>query len=187
MPYNACFVNPFLSIPRCFFTCRKTIIASVRPSCYTVTDRKINFHEKEMPMNHTIAKRVSLLLVVLLLAVSLIACQKDKDTEETSNEPDPAVGTYTGVYGKWVGSEEPTSAEDDPFSMDLNADGTGMFHRDGMDFDLTWTLDGTAITIKETFVGLENNYAGTLENGKLHIFNGDPEDELTYEYMFEKK
>lgn len=152
-----------------------------------MTDRKIIFNEKEMLMNHTIAKRISLLLVVLLLAVSLIACQKDKDTEETSKEPDPAVGTYAGVYRKWVGSEEPTPAEDDPFSMDLNADGTGTFHRDEMDFELTWTLDGTAITIKETFLGMTNDYTGTLENGKLHIFNGDPENELTYEYMFEKK
>ena len=137
-------------------------------------------------MKQNLIRRIAFILALLMLAISLIACA-DKAKEPDPVETNPAVGTYAGVYGKWVGSKDPSPAEEDPFSMDLNADGTGTFHRDGMDFDLTWTLDGTAITIKETFVGLENDYAGTLENGKLHIFNGDPENELTYEYMFEKE
>ncbi len=138
-------------------------------------------------MNQTIAKRIGLLLVVLLLAVSLIACQKDKEKEDAPEATNPDAGTYAGEYGKWVGADEPDSMEDDPFSMDLNADGTGVFHRDGNDFNLTWTLDGTSIAIKETFLGMTNEYTGTLENGKLHIFNGDPENPFTYEYMLVKE
>ena len=41
--------------------------------------------------------------------------------------------------------------------------------------------------MEETFLGITVEYNGTLTDGKLDIFNGDPSDDLTCEYVYEKQ
>ena len=40
--------------------------------------------------------------------------------------------------------------------------------------------------MKETFLGMSIDYTGTLKDGELHIYNGEPESDLTYEYVYKK-
>lgn len=39
----------------------------------------------------------------------------------------------------------------------------------------------------EKFLGISIEYTGTLADGKLDIFNADPNDDLTCEYVYEKQ
>ena len=83
-----------------------------------------------------------------------------------------------------VGVEE---WEEEEFSLELKKNGTGKHNRNDMSFDVTWKLDGEDFTMQETFLGMTIDYTGTLKDGELDIFNGDPEDIWTYEYVYEKK
>ena len=38
----------------------------------------------------------------------------------------------------------------------------------------------------EKFLGMTIDYTGTLKDGELHIYNGDPSSDLTYEYVYKK-
>ena len=96
-------------------------------------------------------------------------------------------GTYEGEQSKFVGDSEWKSSEEDPFSLELKEDGKGTFNREGEEFNVTWDVDGEKFTMKETFLGMTNEYTGTIKDGKLHIYNGEPSNELTYEYSFNKK
>ena len=91
-------------------------------------------------------------------------------------------GTYNGVHSKWVGSDE---WDEEEFSVELKADGTGTSNRDGASYDITWDIDGENFTMTETFIG-KIEYTGTLKDGELHIYNGEPSDPLTYEYVYKK-
>ena len=120
-------------------------------------------------------KRLLLILLALALLVSLAACG------------DPALkaasGTYTGVHCKFVGD---TEWQEEEFSLELKSDGTGTSNRDGETYNVTWTLEGETFTMKETFLGMSIDYTGTLKDGELHIYNGEPESDLTYEYVYKK-
>jgi len=120
-------------------------------------------------------KKLTALLLAVLMLLSLAACAGS----------DPAAGTYKGVHAKFVGDSE-WYADEPEFSLELKNGGKGVFHRDDYDFDVTWKLDGETFTMQETFLGITNDYTGTLVDGELHIFNGDPTDDLTYEYVFTK-
>ena len=91
------------------------------------------------------------------------------------------VGEWTGAYCKFVG--DANGVTDEPFSLTLNDDGTGVHHRDEMDFNVTWTMEGGAFSMTETFLGMTIDYTGAVTDGALHLFNGDPADDLTYEYV----
>ena len=39
----------------------------------------------------------------------------------------------------------------------------------------------------ETFAGMSIDYNGTLDDGKLEIYNGDKDDDFTYMYVYEKQ
>ena len=137
-----------------------------------------------------------LALTLLLTAGLLAACKKGDepaddstaaptDAEEPSAAPvDSAlVGTWTGVYTKLVGDETKT---EETFSLTLNADGTGKHARDDYEFSVTWTEEDGKITMNETFIGDPIVYTGAIEDGELHLFNGDPSDLWTYEYVYTK-
>ena len=85
---------------------------------------------------------------------------------------------------KFVGDND--YATDESFTLKLNEDGTGTRTTDGISYDLTWKLDGESFTMTETFLGLTIDYTGTLKDGVLDIFNDDPEDIMTYEYILVK-
>lgn len=124
----------------------------------------------------TCKKLISVLLVIAVLALLLAACAE--------NPLKAASGTYKGQYTKLVGDDTHNEEE---FSLTLNDDGTGKHARDDMEFDVTWTLEGENFSMKETFLGMSIDYTGTLKDGALHLYNGDPSDIWTYEYFYEKQ
>lgn len=148
-------------------------------------------------------KRIAFVLLTLVLLLSLAACgasaqptqtqtppaeqsggEPTKPVETPAAEPEDAAaaGEWTGVYCKFVGDEN--GVTDEPFSLTLNADGTGSHHRDGESYSVTWTLEDEDFSMTETFLGMTNDYTGTLSDGVLHLYNGDPTDDLTYEYVY---
>ncbi len=110
------------------------------------------------------------------------------DKEEAAEKPEEAsaeasaVGFWDGDYCKFVGDQEHNT--EDRFRMELKADGTGTNYRDDLELAVTWTLKGSDFTMQETFLGATLEYTGTLEDGVIHLFNGDPKDDLTYEYYY---
>ena len=136
-----------------------------------------------------ILRIVSLLLVLTLCAALLAGCSGNKDAKKDTKEQDknadsPAVGTWKGEYQKLVGDDEQVVEE---FSLELTADGKGVHHRDEMEFNVSWELDGENFTMKETFIGDPIVYTGTLKDGELMLYNGDPEDDWTYIYVYSKE
>ena len=95
-------------------------------------------------------------------------------------------GTYHGEYIKIVGDDDSNKNVDEEFFLELDANGMGKHHRDGEVYDVVWSLDGEKFTMTEKFIS-EIKYTGTLKDGKLDIFNGDPTDIWTYEYVYTKK
>lgn len=125
-------------------------------------------------------KKFSKLLLVSVLFVSVLlvsGCGK-KDYKKD------AAGTYEGTYTKLVGDD--TKNTDEEFSLVLKEDGTGTHNRDGGSFNVEWDFDGEKFTLTDKFGALTIDYTGTLKDGKLQIYNGDPEDIWTYEYNYEK-
>ena len=130
-------------------------------------------------MKKSILRVLAVTLLAAMLLMGLAACGGGANT--------PGAGKYEGDYGYFVGDgpEVATPSEgDDAFSLELKSGGKGTFTRDGASFDVTWKLDGENFSMTETFLGITNEYTGTLKDGKLTIFNGDPEDIWTYVYVF---
>lgn len=127
-----------------------------------------------------VTKKLVLLLCLCMLAATLAACGKDQAVVDAS-------GTYTGQYGKYVGDSDDDKNTKDAFSIVLKDDGTGTFKRDGNEYDITkWTINGTSFTMEEKFMGMVNNYTGTLNGNSLEIFNGEPGNSFTYQYVLSK-
>ena len=98
---------------------------------------------------------------------------------------DPEKGeaqVWTGVYYKMVGSSN--TFTDDPFSLELYADGTGVHHRDGFHLNITWTQEGDAFSMTELLGGAA--YTGTMTESELHLFNGDPQNSFTFKYVYSR-
>lgn len=121
-------------------------------------------------------KLIVLLLAAAMLVTLLAACG--------GGGGNSVAGTYKGLYCKWVGDDEQINEE---FSLVLKSNGKGTHHRDDFDFDITWKLDGEKFTMTETFLGIELDYTGTLKDGHLELYNGDPSDNFTYMYVYEKQ
>ena len=118
-------------------------------------------------------KKALALVLALSMLVVLAACGGGANAA--------VAGTYKGEKAKCVGDTEWVT--DEEFSIELKANGTGSFNREDTSFDLTWKLDGETFTMQEKFLGITNNYTGTLKDGVLDIFNGEPDNDLTYEYV----
>lgn len=96
-------------------------------------------------------------------------------------------GTYEKEFEKYVGDPETSKNTEDEFTLVLNADGTGKSNRGGESYNAEWSVDGEKITLIEKFGPLKNEYTGTIKNGKIDLFNGDPKNDLTLEIVFNKK
>ena len=135
-------------------------------------------------------KKFISILLVFVLATSMMfiltGCGEKKEEEKKATDLSAAAGTYKGLYTKFVGDSDDAKDESEPFSLELKADGTGKSMRNDATYDLTWKLDGEKFSMTETFMGITIDYTGTLKDGKLNIFNGDPEDDFTCEYVYEK-
>lgn len=126
-------------------------------------------------------RNILLITLVVVFAFIITGCGDSKvDLSEYA-------GTYEGKYTKLVGNTDEEKNENEVFSLDLNADGTGKHNRNNMSFDVTWSVDKENFKMTETFVGDPIEYTGTLKDGKLHLYNGDPNNTFTYEYFYEKK
>lgn len=139
-------------------------------------------------MKKIIISIVVIVVLVVTIVVAIGVVKKENEPEkvvDNSKIMSEVSGTYVGQYCKFVGDLEKN--EDEEFSLVLNADGTGKHNRDEMSFDVTWKIDGDKFSMSETFVGDPIEYVGTLKDSNLHIFNGEPENALTYEYVYEKK
>lgn len=127
-------------------------------------------------------------VIVLLLSGLLVftGCEKEesKKKDEKKTDLSTVAGTYIGQYTKLVGDS--TKEYDDEFSLELKEDGTGVHNRDDASYKLKWSLDGEKFKMTETFLGSSIEYTGTLKDDKLDIFNGDPDDTWTYEYVYTK-
>lgn len=130
-------------------------------------------------MKHT--KLIALVLTTALLAALLIAC------DSRSSGMKAAAGAYEGQYIKMVGDTDDDRDTSKAFRLTLTADGKGTHERDDLTLNVTWTLDGEKITVQETFIGAKLDYTGTLKDGELHLFNGNPEDSWTAEYVYLKQ
>lgn len=119
-------------------------------------------------------KIIFLSLSVLSLGMMFTACGNRAMAD--------AAGTYKGQYTKWVGGE--ARETDEEFHLVLNKDGSGKHYRNTLEIDITWKLDDEAFTMNE--LGLID-YTGTLKDGTLDIFNGDPADVNTAEYVYVKE
>ena len=116
---------------------------------------------------------------VLLLAAILLVLAGCGGAKPSS----PAVGTWEGQYTKLVGDADDARTPE-TFSLELKADGSGVHHRDDMDFKVTWKLDGEDFSMDETFIGDPIHYTGRLVGDDLNLFNGDPKDIWTCEYVY---
>ena len=143
-------------------------------------------------------KKAIIIALALCATLSFASCGKTENTDDTTTEKAVetaeteaassdevgVAGTYEGVHSKFVGADE---WEEEPFSIVLNADGTGTFKRDDFEFDLNYTIDGEDFEMTEKFGKAINEYKGTLKDGELHIYTGgEPDDELAYEYVLVK-
>ena len=131
-------------------------------------------------------KIISIALVVMLLIAGLFVltgCGKDDGNKQDLSA---VAGTYKGKYTKFVGDPDTAKNDKEEFTLELKADGTGTHNRDDSSFKVTWSLDGENFKMSETFIGDPIEYTGTLKDGKLDIFNGDPNNDLSCEYVYEK-
>lgn len=105
--------------------------------------------------------------------------------EDNSINPETAsvAGEYIGIKSGFVGDDIGPGEE---FSLILNEDGTGTNKRDGQEFICNWSVDGDKFTMKDEFMGVTIDYTGTIKDSVLEIYNGEPENEFTYKYVYEK-
>ena len=118
-----------------------------------------------------------LVVALVMMLFTITGCGKDLSAY---------AGVYKGEYSKFVGDTMDAASKEE-FSLELNRDGSGKHNRDGESFNVTWSVSGEEFKMTETFLGMSNEYTGTLKDGKLDIFNGDPTNDLTYEYVYNKK
>ena len=121
--------------------------------------------------------------VVLARLTDAAFTESDSATHETGTDASVWIGQYT----KFVGDDDSAKNEDDEFTLKLYNDGTGEHHRDDLDIDCTWTQEGSDFTMQESFMGMTIDYTGTLNGDDLVLYNGDPDDDLTCEYVYVRK
>lgn len=128
-------------------------------------------------MKKRFAVSVCLIALAVLTVMSLAAC---------GSKEVPGAGTYTGDYYKFVGDPDSAKVTTEPFSIELDKDGTGKFNRDGQTYNVEWRLDGEKLYLTERFLALKIEYTGVLSGTELKIYNGDPMNEFTCMYVFHK-
>lgn len=121
-------------------------------------------------------RKLTVALLALAMVLALVSCG-------ASAEMKAAAGTYKGTEYKYNGDEEWVDNSD--WTIELNDDGTGKSKRGGEEYDAEWTLEGDKFTFTEKFVG-KLEYSGTLKDGKIELYDGDPSLEITCLYKFAK-
>ena len=132
-------------------------------------------------------KRVGAFALIAAILISTGCAKKEEKKVEEKVDTSKYVGTYVLEYSKFVGDPETSKDTSDIYVLTLNEDGTGVQERNGYEFNVTWKVKKDEIIIEEKFAALVNEYKGTLEDGILDVFNGDPDDDLTCEFVYKKK
>ena len=123
-------------------------------------------------------KKVFLSIMFITLGLVLIVgCGK--------NNLSAYAGTYKLEYTKYVGDPD-TAKSIEEWNLILEEDGTGKSNRDGNSYDVDWEVSGENIKLTEKFIGTIE-YNGTIKDGKIDVFNGDKENALTLEAVFNKQ
>ena len=134
--------------------------------------------------------KILAIFVILFAAVLITGCGNKKESDDKPEEKVEVTGTYQGKYFKAVSDTDDKKNESDHFSVMLNDNGIGTHNRDGENHEIVWTLDGEDFKMTESLTGeladVKIEYKGTLKDGKLKIYNGDVNEEGTYEYYYEK-
>ncbi len=111
---------------------------------------------------------------VMIIIVFLIGCTNKAEVDE-------AVGKYYFVYER-----APLHYYDDlDYIMTLDGYGKGEWKREDKIHNIKYTLNGNNIKIEDKLTGIY--YNGTVSDGQLHLYDGDPNDMMVTEYMFEVK
>lgn len=112
---------------------------------------------------------------ILLIFVFIIsACSSNKVM-------DSAKGTYNFVYEK---GPLISSTEFD-YQFILDGYGGGEYIHKGSTHKVKYKLEGTTINLTDTITGIK--YTGTLQNGELHIYDGNPNGLNVTEFLYQKQ
>ena len=122
-------------------------------------------------------KSLFLMVFVMLGVLFITGCGKDLSKY---------AGTYKLEYSKYVGDPE-TAKNQEEWTVVLDKNGTGTSPRDGSTYNVEWSIKDDNITLKEKFMGISNDYNGTIKDGKMDIFNGDKTKDITLEAVFNKE
>ncbi len=110
-----------------------------------------------------------------------------KEVKQVSAETAAAAGNYKGLYTKFVGDSDESKNDKEPFHLELNPDGTGKSFRNDLEIKIPdWSFDAGVFKMTEKFLGTID-YTGSLDGNRLVLYNGDPENALTCQYVFEKE
>ncbi|MBR4342672.1 MAG: hypothetical protein IKP88_08205 [Lachnospiraceae bacterium] len=110
-----------------------------------------------------------------------------KEVKEGTSEMKEAAGTYIGQYTKFVGDGPDSKDTSKQFKIVLNDDGTGMSYRDDLEIKIPdWTVENGDVKLTEKFLG-KIDYTGKLDGKNLNLFNGEPSNPFTCEYVFVKE
>lgn len=120
-------------------------------------------------------KKVGLALVLAFASmITLVACGGGAGKE------------YAGSYRNTSNVFSDGSGEADPtWVLTLTEDGKGTSARGGAEYELTWKVKGSEITVTETFMGMKNEYTGTIEAKKITLQNGEPGAAFSSTMVFE--
>lgn len=99
------------------------------------------------------------LLLMLAMLLAFAGCGE-------SGEPDPNAGLYEAQSAQMYGlTIQIADVFEDGFSLELKNGGKAVFHYDGKDYNLKWTLDGDVFHAEGGGAALD----GTLSNGIMQL------------------
>ena len=127
-------------------------------------------------------QRICFLLALLLLASALV-CTSCSGRERRHE--------YSGHYRhKWSGMVmyhfEAGDGRERDQAFYLDEDGGGTYREGSTKHSISWDVDTDgSVTIEVKSLLFSKTFRGSFEGGSLHLWDGDPEDNWTVEYMFE--
>ena len=117
-------------------------------------------------------KLIPVLLALLVLMTAVYGC---------SSAPDAAKGEYK-IVSERVGAVVKTDLD---YKFILDGKGGGEYIHKGSSHKIKYSYsDGENITISDRMTGIV--YKGTLINGELHIYDGDPEKIDVSEFVYQR-
>ena len=119
-------------------------------------------------------KKKSIILIYVIASIFVLsACS-------SGGGKDGAEGTYYFVYEKG-----PLFVKDNKdYSIVLYGNGKGEYNREGNKHKLKYTFNNPDIEIMDNMTGIK--YKGTVSDGDLLFYDGDPDDPTVSEFFFQQ-